>query len=110
MNGGSIVKKIKGDEIAGETSPQKDFSPLFQLAGVLVRFDQGFPHHRKRESRYHVTGCKTLRSPCAGGGIGSHWRIGRALRCVPQPCCLKKEREHKAHPLALYYVKQRSIY
>ena len=39
MNGGSIVKKIKGDEIAGGTSPRKDFSPLFQLARVLMRFD-----------------------------------------------------------------------
>ena len=38
MNEAAFVKKIKGDEIAGGTSPQKDFSPLFQLARVLVRF------------------------------------------------------------------------
>jgi hypothetical protein len=39
MKRGSMVKKIKGDEIAGGTSPQKDFSPLFQLAPVFVRLD-----------------------------------------------------------------------
>jgi len=39
MERGSIVKKIKGDEIAGGASPQKDFSPLFEIARVLVRLD-----------------------------------------------------------------------
>ena len=43
MNEAAIVEKTKGDEIAGERVRKKDFSPLFQPARVLVRFDDIAP-------------------------------------------------------------------